>query len=115
MVEQSGFVEHPDDLRRTPVFFAAVCSSPDPLKYLIKKGAKLDVQAMASKDNPQDLVSPLLIAVKYGKAHNIPYLLGKSPYDEGERKREEEEKAEEKQAEEAARSKPLVLRKKRHS
>ena len=76
LVEQSNIVDHTDDLRRTPLFFAAACLSPEPLKYLIERGAKIDSKAMVTRNNADDEISPLLIAVKYGKAHNVPYLLG---------------------------------------
>ena len=29
----STLLEHQDDLRRTPIIFAAACSSPEPLKF----------------------------------------------------------------------------------
>merc|ERR1712228_974097 len=89
MVEQSNIIDHSDDLRRTPLFFAAACSSPEPLKYLIQKGAKIDIKGLVSKNNSDDEVSPLLIAVKYGKAHNVPYLLGVDCNDDGKQNEEE--------------------------
>ena len=58
-------VEHTDDLRRTPVFFAAACSSPEPLKYLIRKGARLDTKALVSKENAESELTPLIVAGLY--------------------------------------------------
>eukprot|EP01083_Nonionella_stella_P092242 258159_1 len=69
-------VDHTDDLRRTPLFFAAANASPEALQYLIECGAKLDVKGLVARNNANDEISPLLIAVKYGKTHNIKFLLG---------------------------------------
>ena len=85
MVEQHKdplIIEHTDDLRRTPIFFAAACPSPAPLQYLIQKGARLETKAMYSRDNKEAELSPLLVAVKYNRADNIPYLLGRKPIDD---------------------------------
>ncbi len=76
-----NIIEFTDDLRRTPIFFASACKSPEPLKYLISKGAKYrDIKGLV--DRSGDEISPILIAVQYGRANNIPYLLGRAVDDE---------------------------------
>ena len=79
LVESSGSFDATDDLRRTPLFFAAVCESSEPLKYLIRKGARLDVKGMLDREQMESEVSALQQAVRFNKPHNIPYLLGKHP------------------------------------
>ena len=50
----------------------------------------MEARALVSRDKT-DETSPLLVAVKLGKAHNIPYLLGKMPSDDERGDKEEDD------------------------
>ena len=57
-----------DRQHRKPVHFAAVSSTPDALKLLLKYGVSL-------VDRDKSLKTPLDYAVETGRAHNIPLLI----------------------------------------
>jgi len=79
-----------DDANRTAVFYAAVCSSPEPLKWLISKGANI----FPPPDRSQR--TPLRFAVESGAAHNIPLLVPQVSNNDAEEDEEKEKEEEEK-------------------
>ncbi|XP_038073028.1 poly [ADP-ribose] polymerase tankyrase-like [Patiria miniata] len=59
----------PDDIGFLPIHYAAACEGSGPLELLLKKGAKAD------EFQTKTMVTPLMIAAKYGRAQNIETLI----------------------------------------
>jgi len=57
-----------DDQQRGPVFYAAACSSPEPLRWLLSQGAN-------PFEKDRKMQTPLDIAVQAGRAENIALLV----------------------------------------
>ena len=57
-----------DELMRKPVHYAAVCVGPGPIKLLLTRG-------IDPREGDREKLTPLMLASKYGRVHNIHVLL----------------------------------------
>ena len=56
-----------DEMMRKPVHYAAACEGPEPLQYLIKCGVD-------TREGDNNKTTPLMLACRYGRAHNVKIL-----------------------------------------
>jgi ankyrin repeat protein/predicted DNA-binding WGR domain protein len=74
---------YPDEERRKPIHYAAACSSPEPLKFLIARGVDF-------KDGDDKGITPLNCAVHYGRLENVEVILKIAKEKEAEAPEQEE-------------------------
>jgi len=57
-----------DEIMRKPVHYAATCIGTGPLKLLLERGVD-------PREGDREKNTPLMLACKYGRAHNIDVLI----------------------------------------
>jgi ankyrin repeat protein len=65
-----------DEIMRKPVHYAATCVGTGPLELLLKKG-------IDAREGDRDKNTPLILACKYGRVHNVRVLIASANLLEG--------------------------------
>ena len=71
LLEVSNEFSIMDEMMRKPVHYAAVCLGTGPLELLLKKG-------IDAREGDKEKTTPLMLACKYGRAHNVRVLIEKA-------------------------------------